>query len=83
MLGTFDVGVKPYGSACFGTNVWIANDGGDSVTELRASDGSVIRTFAVGFSPESFAFDGTNVWVTNNRSKSVTKMSGSGGEAVP
>jgi hypothetical protein len=74
MLSTFNVGVKPYGSTCIGTDIWIANDGGNSVTELRSSNGSVIRTFAVGFSPESFAFDGSSVWVSNNRSKSITKM---------
>jgi len=51
----------------------VANEGSNSVTKLRASDGANLGTFAVGFNPEGVAFDGANIWVANKGSNSVTK----------
>jgi DNA-binding beta-propeller fold protein YncE len=57
-----------------GSNIWVANFGGSTVTELRASDGTTLGTFAVGTDPQGVAFDGTNIWVTNEFSNTVTKL---------
>jgi DNA-binding beta-propeller fold protein YncE len=82
VLGTFGVPVKAYGAICVGSTIWIANDGGNSVTKLRTTDGSVLRTIPVGLNPEAFAFDGSSVWVTNSRSQSVTKILASGDDGI-
>jgi DNA-binding beta-propeller fold protein YncE len=44
------------------------------VTELRASDGTVLGTFAVGAFPGGVAFDAANIWVTNEGSNTVSKL---------
>ncbi|MGB7149366.1 MAG: hypothetical protein WBD45_09440, partial [Terriglobales bacterium] len=36
----------------------------NTVTKLRASDGSVVGTFTGGTSPYGIAFDGQNIWVS-------------------
>ena len=48
-----------------GTHVWVANFGGNSVTEINASTGAVVRTIAVGSRPDGVSSDGTHVWVAN------------------
>src|ERR1700680_3023816 len=62
----FAVGVNPEGVAFDGANIWVANNGSNTVTKLRASDGANLGTFAVGGGPEGVAFDGANIWVTNS-----------------
>jgi len=37
-----------YGVAFDGANIWVTNYGSNSVTKLRASDGSTLGTFTVG-----------------------------------
>jgi YVTN family beta-propeller protein len=61
------------GIASDGTNIWVANSGSNTVTELRADRG-VLATIAVGSSPFGVAFDGANIWVTNNLSNTVSKL---------
>jgi YVTN family beta-propeller protein len=56
----FDVGKFPIGLVCDGTNIWVANGGSNTVTELRASNGAVLGTFNVGKFPIGVTFDGTN-----------------------
>lgn len=69
----FAVGSGPVGVAFDGANIWVANNGSNNVTKLRASDGAVLGTFAVGTSPLGIAFDGANIWVTNAGSNTVSK----------
>ncbi|HHT9123327.1 MAG TPA: YncE family protein, partial [Candidatus Wunengus sp. YC63] len=45
---TFMVGFYPYGVAFDGANIWVTNSGSESITKLRASDGTVRGTYAVG-----------------------------------
>ncbi|MFL6231103.1 MAG: hypothetical protein ACJ741_20185, partial [Pyrinomonadaceae bacterium] len=62
------------GVAFDGTNIWVANKPGGTVTKFRASDGAVLGTVVVGtrsgvlvsnaVKPCGVAFDGTNIWVT-------------------
>jgi len=75
----FAVGTAPRAIAFDGANIWVANSGSDNVTELRASDGTVLGTFNVS-GPVGIAFDGANIWVVNGDiSNSVTKLRASDG----
>jgi len=63
----------------------VANDLSNTVTKLRASDGTCngaanlpgsdvsACSFTVGTSPQQVAFDGANIWVTNGNSATVSK----------
>ena len=55
------------------------NSGDNTVTKLRAGDGTVLGTFSVGTQPEGLAFGGANTWVTNFGGNSVTKLASSDG----
>jgi len=70
----FSVGSGPYAIAFDGANIWVANQSGDNVTKLKASDGSLLATYGVGSQPVGIAFDGANIWVANMLSRSVTKL---------
>lgn len=76
---SFTVGTNPVGIAFDGANIWVANNGSNNVTKLRASDGANLGTFAVGAEPYNVAFDGANVWITNRGSNNVTKLRASDG----
>jgi hypothetical protein len=75
----------PRAIAFDGTHIWVANLAGNSVTELKASDGDWVRTLSggsYGFSnPEGVAFDGTHIWVAN-WDNSVTELDASDGDWV-
>jgi hypothetical protein len=70
---------EPYGVAFDGSHIWVTNSNGNSVTELNASDGSLVQTLSggsYGFNgPEGVAFDGSHIWVTNYTGSSVTELS--------
>jgi DNA-binding beta-propeller fold protein YncE len=76
----------PASVAVSGTHVWVANYEGNSVTELNASNGSLLRVInatADGFNfPTSVAVSGTHVWVTNQYGSSVTELNASNGSLV-
>jgi DNA-binding beta-propeller fold protein YncE len=55
-------------------NVWITNSHSNTVTKLRASDGSTLGTFPVGLTPSGIVFDGQSMWITNYRSSTIMKM---------
>jgi hypothetical protein len=57
-----------------GVYVWVTGAGGDTVTKLRASDGSEAGTYYAGSTTIWTAFDGANIWVTNFNGASVTKL---------
>ena len=69
-----------------GAHLWVINTGGNSVTELNASDGSLVQTLSggsYGFSqPEGIAFDGAHLWVANDIANSVTEFNASDGRWV-
>ena len=48
----FAVGSNPIGVAFDGANIWVANNGSDNVTKLRASNGKTLGIFAIGIEPE-------------------------------
>jgi hypothetical protein len=93
---------SPEGIAVDGTHVWVTNVGGGnggvgfpigpgSVTELNASNGSLVRVVSgasYGFNgPWGIASDGTHVWVANYGGNwgighSVTELNASNGSLV-
>ena len=64
----------PAGVAFDGINIWVANQGDNTVSKLRASDGAPLGTFTVGTFPYGIAFDGANIWVANQFSDTVSKL---------
>ena len=73
-VGTFAVGANPHAVAFDGVNIWVANEGSDTVTKLRPSEGAVLGSFNVGHQPESLAFDGANIWVANANGNTISKL---------
>ncbi|MFC1943444.1 YncE family protein [Chloroflexota bacterium] len=67
------VGNWPWGICFDGTNIWVANTNGNTVTKLKASDGSTVGTYGVGNSPYGICFDGANIWVVNLGGNTVSK----------
>ena len=68
----------PQSIASDGTHVWVTNNAGNSVTELRARTGGLIKVI----SGSSYKFEGpagivpggTHVWVANSYGQSVTEF---------
>ena len=54
----FPVGLGPEGIATNGASVFVANQFSNTVTMLRASDGTAVGTYAVGRRPVALTFDG-------------------------
>jgi outer membrane lipoprotein-sorting protein len=75
----FPANGDPRGIAFDGANMWIADNGANSVTKLRASDGTILGTFVVGDHPIGVAFDGSSIWVTGGSSNTLTKLRASDG----
>src|SRR5215471_5767209 len=62
---SFSAGKTPISFAFDGASMWVVNFGDNTISKLRANDGSVEGTFPVGKNPWAAAFDGANIWVTN------------------
>ncbi len=74
---------KPSALVSDGSHIWVTNEGGNSVTELSASDGSLVRvvqgtTYAFNH-PDALAFDGSNIWVANRFGDTMTEVSAADG----
>ena len=69
----FVVGRGPQDLAFDGANIWVGNNGSNTVTKL-ARNGASLGTFTVGRGPLGVAFDGTNIWVANNQDGTVSKL---------
>jgi DNA-binding beta-propeller fold protein YncE len=57
-----------------GVNIWVANYGSNTVTKIKASDGSLFGPFLTGNGPYDIAFDGANIWIANSGDNSVSKI---------
>jgi hypothetical protein len=64
IVGSYPVGVEPWGVAYDGASIWVANMAAGTVTKLRASNGATLGTFSLYNSPRYIVFDGTNIWVS-------------------
>ncbi len=77
---------QPQAIASDGSNVWVVNSVGNTVTQMKASDGSWVKNLSggsYGFNGISgIAFGGTHLWVANNSGNSVTEMNASTGSWV-
>jgi DNA-binding beta-propeller fold protein YncE len=69
---------RPYAISSDGTHVWVANYYDNSVTELAASTGALVKVWygsSFGFNePYAISSDGTHVWVANWGGQSVTEL---------
>ena len=78
--------VTPAAMALDGTDLFVANSLGNSVTELNAITGALVSFVsgrAYGFdNPSAIALDGPDIFVTNWSSNSVTQLSASTGALV-
>jgi hypothetical protein len=74
VLQTVTVGINPFLPVFDGTNIWVPNEGSDSISVVRASSGAVLQTLTGNGlnSPLAAAFDGQRVLVTNNDSSRVS-----------
>ena len=74
IVQTVLVGVGPELPAFDGTNIWVPNNSGPSVSVVRASTGAVLQTLTGnGLSgPFAVAFDGQRVIVTNTLTVGVS-----------
>ena len=79
---TGSTGSQPLGMAFDGTNVWIANYQGTTLTKLNAATGTLIANVTVGSSPIGVAFDGTYIWSANNFDNKVSKVDPATGTVV-
>ncbi|MCU1394154.1 MAG: hypothetical protein JWM34_2582 [Ilumatobacteraceae bacterium] len=71
---TINTGSAPAGVAFDGTDIWVVNNGGDSVTKIDPVTDTVIVTLPVTSSPYSIAFDGTFIWVSIGSNGTVDKI---------
>ena len=78
---SFSVGAYPYGIAFDGSNIWVTNNGSNTVTKLKAGDGSLVGTYAVGIEPWGIVL-GSSIRVTNSGDSTVTKLNASDGALV-
>jgi streptogramin lyase len=69
-----------------GTHVWVANSGGDSVTELDAATGALVKVilgarYQFNY-PDAVSSDASHVWVANYYGDSVTELDAATGALV-
>ena len=74
VLQTVTVGSLPGFPAFDGTNIWVPNQGSNTVSVIRAASGAVLQTLSSNGlnGPLSAAFDGQRVLVTNVLGDSVS-----------
>jgi len=78
----FAVGNNPCATTFDGSSIWISNKADNTVTKLRASDGTILGTFQVGDGPCRMAFDGANMWVANSFGNNLSKLRASDGQLL-
>ncbi|MGD0605117.1 MAG: hypothetical protein ABSA53_16150 [Streptosporangiaceae bacterium] len=77
---------SPAAIAVDGGHVWVANEKGDTVTELNAGDGSLVQTLSggrYGFDyPAAIAVNGADVWIASLEDSSLTELNAGDGSLV-
>ena len=75
----------PYDIAFDGTNLWVTNEGNNSVVEFTRT-GTLVRSLSGGSygfdGPSNVTVDGGHLWVTNSLGNSVTELDISDGSLV-
>ena len=83
VTASIPIGNEPVGVSSDGTHVWVANSADDTVTEINASNGTVIGPpIKVGSGPDSISSDGIHVWVANCAAGTVTEINASNGTVI-
>jgi DNA-binding beta-propeller fold protein YncE len=77
ILRTVTVGTVPGFPVFDGTNIWVPNQVGNSITVVQASTGSVVATIGADVNnhlsfPTTASFDGERILVTNQGGNTVT-----------
>jgi streptogramin lyase len=74
----------PEGIATVGATVWVTNDGDNSVAELDARNGHLIRSLSGGsdgfYASGLIAADSAHIWIPNG--SSITELSASNGSVI-
>src|SRR6185437_15690031 len=69
-----------------GSHLFVANTDGNSITEVNASDGSLVRVIqgpSYAFSqPRAMLLEGGHLWIANWQGNSVTEINTSDGSLV-
>ena len=63
----------PYSIATDGADVWVVNEGNNSITELKTPAGAFAKWISVGLTiPSTLRLMGNDAWVANYLGNSVT-----------
>lgn len=81
-IASIEAGAEPAAVSSDGTHVWVANSGGDTVSEIQASTGAVIHTITVGQDPAGISSNGTTVWVANHGDDTVSEIDASTAKVI-
>jgi DNA-binding beta-propeller fold protein YncE len=88
-LRMVDVDSHPYNFAFDGSNMWVVNVTGNSVTKISAmptqscpNPPCVVGTYSVGAHPQGVVFDSKYIWVSNRYGDSLTKLLASDGQFI-
>jgi YVTN family beta-propeller protein len=79
---TVNVGTNPRYPVFDGTNIWVPNNGDNSVSVVRAATGAVTATLTNNGlnDPRQAAFDGQRILVTNNGWQQRVAVEGGGSD---
>ncbi len=80
---TISVGTAPAGLAFDGANMWVANDGANTVQKIPIATRIPGPPIAVGREPNAVAFDGSNIWVANEIDGTLQKIPAATGVPGP
>jgi YVTN family beta-propeller protein len=70
---TFTAGFNvPIGILYDGANLWVTDQGDDSLKRVDTATGAILQSIPVGADPVHPVFDGTNLWVPNLNSNSIS-----------
>ena len=75
---TYAVGAYPIAAAFDGTNIWVANYLGGSVSKIVVATGVVTTPVTGHGRPIAIIFDGTHLWAADHTSNSITELSTTG-----
>lgn len=77
---TFTPGIKPFDILWDGSNLWVADNGDNTLKRIDTLNGVVLESIPTGgFGTDELLFDGTNIWVSNFSNNSITVVRAVGG----
>jgi YVTN family beta-propeller protein len=82
VVSTGQLGGAPEGVAVGGGSVFVADGGGDTVSEL-GPDGEPVGEISVALNPAEIAVNGKGVWVANTGSDTVSRINEASIQSIP